>query len=67
MEKKANSSLATRPTGCFVCNKLHRARDCPKKDEINAFIIVDEDNSESNTHTRVKPLQLLNVIRVETH
>ncbi|RVW77251.1 RNA-directed DNA polymerase-like [Vitis vinifera] len=45
VEKKANSSLATRPTGCFVCNKLHRARDCPKKDEINAFIIVDEDNN----------------------
>ncbi|KAL6343067.1 hypothetical protein AAG906_017879 [Vitis piasezkii] len=44
-----------------------RARDCPKKEKLNALIAAEEDNSESGTPTRMNPLQLLNAIRAETH
>ncbi|KAL6319864.1 hypothetical protein AAG906_036934 [Vitis piasezkii] len=45
----------------------HKVRDCPKKKKINVVIVANEENSESETPTRVNPLQFLNAIRVETH
>lgn len=65
--EKVNSSQTTRPVGYFICDGLHRVRDCPKKEKINALIATDEDNNELETPARVNPLQLLNAIQVETH
>lgn len=54
--EKVNSSQTTRPVGYLICDGLHRVRDCPKKEKINALIATDEDNSELETPTRVNPL-----------
>ena len=60
--ERATSSQATRPSRCFICNGPHRARDCPRKEKLNALIAEDEENSGSKVPTRANPLQLLNVI-----
>ena len=62
-----NFPQSTKPFGCFICNRPHKVRDCPKKKKINVVIVANEENNESETPTRVNPLQLLNAIRVETH
>ena len=28
--------------GCFICNGSHRARDCPKREKLNAMVAEDE-------------------------
>ncbi|KAH7845877.1 hypothetical protein Vadar_006951 [Vaccinium darrowii] len=53
--------------GCFICQGPHRAKDCPKREKLNA-ICLDEGgsgNSDSDGHVRVNPLQLLNVIHAD--
>ena len=65
--EKTNFSQTTKPFGCFICIKPHRARDCPKKENLNALIGVEEDHSESEIPTRINPIQLLNAIRAKTH
>ncbi|KAH7525547.1 hypothetical protein JRO89_XSUnG0073400 [Xanthoceras sorbifolium] len=47
--------------GCF-CNGPHRARNCPKKEKINALINQDAGDSDDAGPSRVNPLQLLNTI-----
>ena len=45
-----------------------RARDCPRREKLNAIIAEDGENNRSEALTRANPLQLLNVIRAEaTH
>ncbi|KAL6350766.1 hypothetical protein AAG906_028237 [Vitis piasezkii] len=57
----------TRMAGCFICNGPHRARDCPKREKLSALVTVDDKGeSDSETPSRVNPLQLLNVIHGET-
>ena len=64
----ATSSQATQPSGCFIYDGPHRARDRPRKEKLNAIIAKDGENSGSEAPTRATPLQLLTVIRVEiTH
>ena len=47
-------------TGYFICNGLHRARDCLKREKLNAMIAEDEKGqSDEEVPSRVNPLQLL--------
>ena len=68
MAKRVTSSQATRPSGCFICDGPHRARDCLRKEKLNAIIAEHGENNGMEVPTRANPLQLLNAIRVEaTH
>ena len=66
--ERAISSQATKPSGCYIYDGPHRARDCPKKKKLNAIIVEDGENNGSEAPARANPLRLLNAIRVEaTH
>ena len=66
--EKGTSSQTTRPSGCFICDGPHRARDCPKKEKLNALMVEDGEDSGAEVPTRANPLQLLNAMRAEaTH
>lgn len=59
---KGNSSK-----GCFICEGPHRAKDCPKREKLNAISVDDGKDAESDSddNIRVNPLQLLNVIHTD--
>ena len=66
--ERATSSQATKPSGCFICDGPHQARDCPRKEKLHALIAEDGENSGSEAPMRANLLQLLNVIRAKaTH
>ena len=66
--ERATSSQTTRPSGCFICDGPHRARDCPKNEKLNALRAEDGEDSGAEAPTRASPLQLLNAMRAEaTH
>ena len=68
MGERATSSQTTRPSGCFICDGPHRARDCLKKEKLNALMAEDGEDSGVEVLTRANPLQLLNAMRAEaTH
>ncbi|KAG6520213.1 hypothetical protein ZIOFF_017251 [Zingiber officinale] len=49
--------------GCFLCNCPHFAKDCPKREKLNALLLGDkEDDYEQEVATLVNPLKLLNTI-----
>lgn len=63
LSSEANSSKSY--SGCFTCQRPHRARDCPKKEKLNP-LVIEEDNSDSDGGpSRVNPLQLVNAIKTE--
>ena len=56
----------TRPVGCFICNRPHRAKDYPKREKLSALVTADDKaNTNSDSPSRVNPLQLLNAINGE--
>ena len=66
--ERGTSSQTTRPSGCYICDGPRRARDCPKKERLNALMEEGGEDSEAEVPTRANPLQLLNAIRAEaTH
>ncbi|GAV83323.1 gag-asp_proteas domain-containing protein [Cephalotus follicularis] len=52
-------------SGCFLCDGPHRARDCPRKEKLNALLVAEAGSSEPDSEgpTRVNPIQLLSTIR----
>ena len=57
----------TRPMGCFICNGPHRAKDCPKREKLISLVTTeDKASTDSDSPSRVNPLQLLNAISGET-
>ena len=63
MGKRETSLQTTKSSGCFICDRPHRARDCLRKENLNAIIDEDGENIETEAPMRAKnPLQLLNVI-----
>ena len=62
MEEKGTSSQTTRSSGCFICDGPDRARDCPKKEKLNALMAEDGEDSGVKIPTRANPLQLLNAM-----
>ena len=68
MGERATFSQATKPSGCFIYDGPHRARDCLRKEKLNAIIAKNGENSGSKAPTRANLPQLLNAIRAEaTH
>ncbi|GAV63450.1 gag-asp_proteas domain-containing protein, partial [Cephalotus follicularis] len=57
-EKKTSS-------GFFICEGPHRARDCPKRRKLNAMVAQSDSGgtTDSESPTRVAPLQLINALR----
>ena len=56
----------TRPVRCFICNGPHRAKDCPKREKLNALVTADDKAStDLDSPSQVNPLQLLNAISGE--
>ena len=51
--------------GCFIYDGSHWAKDCPKREALNA--IVDDGSKEGSTSKIIKdnPLQLLNAVCIE--
>ena len=45
--ERATSSQATRPLGCYICDGPHRARDCPRKEKLDAITAEDGENNGS--------------------
>ena len=35
------SSQTTRPSGCYICDGPHRARDYPRKEKLNEIIVEE--------------------------
>lgn len=66
-EKVSMGEKPPRSKGCFICDGPHRARDCPKKEKLNAIRgeeVPEEDDLAPIA--RVNPLQLrLNAMRAE--
>ena len=49
--------------GCFICNGPHRARDCLKREKLNAIVAEDgSGQSDEEVPSRMNPLQLLNAL-----
>ena len=68
MGERGTSSQTTKPSGSYICDGPHRARDCPKKEKLNAIMAKDRENDEAEVPIIANPLQLLNAIRAEvTH
>lgn len=50
-------------TGCFICGGEHRARECPKKEVLNALVAkTGEEEEKEEEEPRMGALQLLNAI-----
>ncbi|XP_044510183.1 uncharacterized protein LOC123228802 [Mangifera indica] len=50
--------------GCFLCAGPHRARDCPKREQLSA-LIAQEEKSTEDENPRLNPIQLLNAVTAE--
>ena len=57
---KPSLSKGDADSDCFICNGPHRAKNCTKKEKLNAIMAEDADLSDEPT--QVNPLQLLNTI-----
>ena len=63
MGERGTSSQTTRPSGCYICDGPHRARDCPKKEKLNAIMAEDGEDNGVEGPIKSNHLQLLNAIR----
>ena len=63
MGERGTSSQTTKPSGCYIYDGPHRARDCPKKEKLNAIMVEDREDNGAEVPIRANPLHLLNAIR----
>ncbi|KAL5857156.1 hypothetical protein ACOSQ3_004614 [Xanthoceras sorbifolium] len=63
--RKDQNQNKSKIQGCIICNGPHCARDCPKKEKINALISQDIGDSDATSPSQVNPLQLLKTISTE--
>nr|TKR74271.1 hypothetical protein D5086_0000296720 [Populus alba] len=49
--------------GCFICGGPHYARECPKKERLNAILVGDSEQEEIVTH--INPMRVLNCLVAE--
>ena len=50
--------------GCFIYNGPHRAKDCPKREKLNAMVAENGGGqSDEKVPSKMNPLQLLNALR----
>ena len=58
-----NGQQTSKPSGCFICQGPHRARDCPRRENVSALQTArkEEQDSDSDDSTpQLNPLQLVN-------
>jgi len=46
--------------GCFICEGPHLARNCPKREKLNAIRVEDSGSQAGEGVARLNPLQILN-------
>jgi len=49
--------------GCFICDGPHYARECPKKERLNAILMGDSEQEEAVTH--INPIRVMNCLIAE--
>ena len=67
---KQGNPEGKKSSGCFICDGPHRARECPKREKLNALVKETEGESSKVSEAeaaaaRMNPLQLLNNTEVE--
>ncbi|XP_061956833.1 uncharacterized protein LOC133678522 [Populus nigra] len=50
-------------SGCFICGGPHYARECPKKERLNAILVGESEQEEAVTH--INPMRVLNCLIAE--
>jgi hypothetical protein len=45
---------------CFICGGPHYARECPKKERLNAILVDDSEQEDTNTH--INSMHVLNCL-----
>ena len=58
-----NGQQTSKPSGCFICQGPHWARDCPRRENVSALQTArkEEQDSDSDGSTcQLNPLQLVN-------
>ena len=46
---------------CFICDGPHFARECPKREKLNAIWVGDSDEDEGVV-THVNPMRVINYL-----
>jgi hypothetical protein len=67
MKKEGNSKQSSNLSynkdrkvgGCFICEGPHRAKDCPKREKLNALVIAESDHGDDESSVRLGALQIL--------
>lgn len=59
---EGSSKSDTRNKGCFLCDGPHRARECPKREKLNALLVEEGQTGKGQDHESGSELQLLNTI-----
>jgi len=55
------STKEVKPTArCFICGGPHYARECPKREKLNAILVNESELEETVTH--VNPIRVLNCL-----
>ena len=58
-----NGQQTSKPIGCFICQGPHRARDCPRRENVSALQTArkeEQDSDSDDSTSQLNPLQLVN-------
>nr|GEZ76750.1 hypothetical protein [Tanacetum cinerariifolium] len=64
IKKDKNLKMCSKSGGFFICDRPHRARDCPNKSSLNGFL-AREDEGVSNGES-MGSMRILNAIKAKT-
>ena len=53
-ETNQNGQQTSKPSGCFICQGPHRARDCPRRENVSALQTVRRENVSNKTKFQKK-------------
>ena len=62
-QTEASTKEAKPNAGCFICGGPHYARECPKREKLNAILVNESEPEETVTH--VNPIRVLNCLVAE--
>ena len=58
-----NGQQTSKPIRCFICQGPHRARDCPRRENVSTLQTArkeEQDSDSDNSTPQLNPLQLVN-------
>ena len=58
-----NGQQTSKPSGCFIFQGPHRARDCPRRENVSALQTArneEQDSDSDDSIPQLNPLQLVN-------